>query len=161
MFQEFVKRKCKIEERNRKRSLPSWIVEENFTMHPPSKKPRVMPTEGNKSKLVEVVSLLEEKVHTVGIEFEQRISDGDVLTIRKERTILGGKRGRGKTVMRVRELADLFKLTPKRKQKYENSAVESPSKKPRNDAKILEDSNLVGTSAAESDQNPQYVESES
>ena len=63
--------------------------------------------------------------------------------------------------MRVRELADLFKLTPKRKQKYENSAVESPSKKPRNDAKILEDSNLVGTSAAESDQNPQHVESES
>ena len=63
--------------------------------------------------------------------------------------------------MRVRELADLFKLTPKRKQNYENLVVESPPKKPRNNAKILEDPNLVGTSAAESDQNPQHVESES
>ena len=50
--------------------------------------------------------------------------------------------------------------------------VESPSKKPRtnslethrlkqNIVKIFEDSNLVGISAAESNQDPQHVESES
>ena len=71
-----------------------------------------------------------EKVHTVVIESEQRLFDGDVST-RKERQILGEKRGRGTTVMRVHEIADLFKTMPKRKQIHENLVVESPSKKPR------------------------------
>ena len=150
-FQEFVRRKCKMEERNRKRSLPSWIEEENVTIQPPIKKPRAV------------------------MESEQILSDGDVST-RKERQILGGKRGRGTTVMQVHEIADLFKTMPKtfgkRKQIHENSVVESPSKKPRtkylesnqlkqNIVQIFEDSNLVGISAAESNQDPQHVESES
>ena len=136
-----------MEERNRKRSLPSWIEEENVTIQPPTKKQRVV------------------------MESEQILSDGDVST-RKERQILGGKRGRGTTVMRVHEIADLFKTMPKRKQIHENSVVESPSKKPRtkylesnqlkqNIVQIFEDSNLVGISAAESNQDPQHVESES
>ena len=122
-----------MEERHRKRSLPSWIEEENVTIQPPIKKPRLV------------------------MESEQILSDGDVST-RKE--------------MRVHEIADLFKTMPKRKQIHENSVVESPSKKPRtkylesnqlkqNIVQIFEDSNLVGISAAESNQDPQHVESES